>query len=93
MVQQAFPSIVYILCFLTSGACAWLLGRSYVRSRARLLLWSSACFVLLAGNNLLLMLDLLIFPDVNLRVGRLLFSVAAVSVLLFGFIWDLEEDR
>lgn len=90
--EQTFPGIVYVLCFLTSAACAWLLGRSYMRSRARLLLWSSACFVLLAGNNLLLILDLLVLPDVNLRIGRLLFSLAAVSVLLFGFIWDLEED-
>ena len=90
--QQTFPAAVYILCFLTSSACAWLLGRSYLRSKARLLLWSSASFLLLAGNNLLLVLDLLVFPDVNLRTGRLLLSLAAVSVLLFGFIWDLEED-
>ena len=90
--EQAFPAAVYILCFLTSSACAWLLGRSYARSKARLLLWSSACFVLLAGNNLMLVLDLLIFPDVNLRFGRLLLSLAAVMVLIFGFVWDLEED-
>ena len=90
--QQVFPALVYTLCFLTSSACAWLLGRSYRRSGTRLLLWSSACFVLLAGNNLLLMLDLLVFQEVNLRIGRLLLSLAGVSVLLFGFIWDLEED-
>jgi hypothetical protein len=90
--QQIFPALVYSLCFLTSSACAWLLGRSYRRSGTRLLLWSSACFVLLAGNNLLLMLDLLVFEEVNLRIGRLLLSLAGVSVLLFGFIWDLEED-
>ncbi|MBA2467150.1 MAG: hypothetical protein H0V46_06040 [Sphingomonas sp.] len=90
--QQSFPAIVYILCFLTSSACAWLLGRSYVRTRTRLLLWSSVCFLLLAGNNLLLVLDLLVFTDLNLRIGRLLLSLSAVTVLLFGFIWDLEED-
>jgi len=92
-VEQAFPTIVYVLCFLTSSACAWLLGRSYFHSRARLLLWSSACFMLLAGSNLMLILDLVVFPDLPLRIGRLAFSLAAVSVLLFGFIWDLEEDR
>lgn len=90
--QTTFPAIVYVLCFLTSGACAWLLGRSYLKTRTRLLLWSSLCFLLLAGNNLLLVLDLLVLPDVNLRIGRLLLSLAAVSVLLFGFIWDLEEE-
>ena len=90
--QQIFPALVYTLCFLTSSACAWLLGRSYRRSGTRLLLWSSVCFILLAGNNLLLVLDLLVFQEVNLRIGRLLLSLAGVSVLLFGFIWDLEEE-
>ena len=90
--QPIFPAIVYILCFLASSACAWLLGRSYLRTRTRLLLWSSLCFVLLAGNNLVLMLDVLVFPDINLRIGRLLLSLSAVLVLLFGFIWDLEEN-
>jgi hypothetical protein len=91
-VQQVFPAVVYILCFVTSAGCAWLLGRSYARSGARLLLWSSGCFVLLAANNLLLVLDLLVFVDLNLRIWRLLLSLAAVCVLLFGFIWDLEEE-
>lgn len=90
---MSFPAIVYVLCFVTSSACAWLLGRSYWRTRTRLLLWSSAAFVLLAGNNFLLVVDLLVFPDVNLRIGRLLLSLAAVAVLIFGFVWDLEEDR
>jgi hypothetical protein len=91
-VEPIFPAVVYTLCFLTSSACAWLLGRSYLRSGARLLLWASACFVMLAGNNLLLMLDLLFLPHVNLRLGRQLFSLGAVTVLIVGFIWDLEED-
>ena len=90
--QHSFAAVVYILCFLTSSACAWLLGRSYARSKARLLLWSSVSFVLLAGNNLVLVLDLLVFQDINLRIGRLLFSLAAVCVLIFGFVWDLEEE-
>jgi hypothetical protein len=33
-----------------------------------------------------------VFPELDLRVVRLLLSLAAVSVLLFGFIWDLEEE-
>lgn len=87
-----FPTVVYTLCFLTSSACAGLLARSYGRSGARLLLWSCLCFLLLAANNLLLIVDMLVLPDVDLRLGRLLLSLAAVSVLLFGFIWDLEKE-
>jgi hypothetical protein len=90
-VSEAFPAAVYILCFLTSGACALLLARNYVRTSARLLLWSALCFLLLAGNNLVVIVDLLLLDDINLGVLRLSFSLAAVVVLLFGFIWDLEE--
>lgn len=91
--SDLFPATVYLLCFLTSSACAWLLVRSYRRTGARLLLWSGLCFFFLAGNNLVLILDLLVFPETGLRLGRLLLALAAVATLLFGFIWDLEEQR
>ena len=39
---------VYLLCLLTSGICASLLVRSYRQTGTRLLLYSAACFVLLA---------------------------------------------
>lgn len=90
---DVFPTVVYTLCFLTSSACAYLLGRSYRRSGARLLLWSSLCFLFLAGNNLLLVFDLLVLADhVDLRFARLILALAAICILLFGFIWDLEEE-
>lgn len=90
--DEFFPAAVYTLCFLASSACAWLLARSYGRSGARLLLWSSLCFVLLAANNMVLIIDMLVLPDVDLRLGRLMLALAAVSVLLFGFVWDLEKE-
>ena len=89
--SEAFPAAVYILCFLTSAACAVLLARNYRRTAARLLLWSALCFALLAANNLVVVLDLLVLRDVDLQALRLGFSLAAISVLLFGFVWDLEE--
>lgn len=89
---EYFPSAVYLLCFLTSSACAWLLARSYWRTGARMLLWSALCFALLGLNNLVVVVDLVLLPRaVTLQVARLLLSLAAVAVLLFGFIWDLEE--
>jgi hypothetical protein len=90
-VTALFPTAVYLLCFATSSACAFLLARTYRRSRARLLLWSALCFVLLAANNLVVILDLLLLPDINFGIARLVLSLGAVGVLLFGFIWDLEE--
>jgi hypothetical protein len=89
--SNAFPSAVYLLCFLTSAACAVLLARSYARTRMRLLLWSALCFLFLAGNNFLVVLDLLVLPDSDLRLPRTLTALVAVGVLLFGFIWDSED--
>ena len=90
---EIFPTIVYVLCFLTSAACAWMLGRSYFRSGTRLLLWSAVCFLFLAVNNLLLVLDLVVWPDdVDLRIPRLLLSLAAVLSLIWGFVWEAEEE-
>jgi hypothetical protein len=86
-----FPTLVYVLCFVSSGLCALLLARSYRRTSARLLLWSALCFFLLALANLLVVVDLVVVPAADLRSARYLLSAAAVSVLLFGFIWDLEE--
>ena len=87
-----FPTAVYLLCFAASSVCAWLLARSYRRSGARLLLWSALCFFLLALNNLLVVIDLVVLPDaVALQLPRIVLSLLAVAVLLFGFIWDLEE--
>lgn len=89
---EIFPATVYLLCFATSSACAFLLARNYRRTRARLLLWSALCFLFLAANNLLVTIDLLVLPDRSFQLERLLLALAAVAVLLFGFIWDLEED-
>ena len=87
-----FPAAVYVLCFLTSTACAWLLGRSYGRSRTPLLLWSSISFGFLALNNLMLVLDLVVWSAVDLRLPRLLLALAASCSLLFGFIYRIEEE-
>ncbi len=91
--DELFPTIVYMLCFVTSSACAYLLGRSYSKTGARLLLWAALCFFFLAINNLFLVIDLVFLPvDLDLRFARLIMALIAVCVLLFGFVWDLEED-
>lgn len=79
---------VYILCALASMTCSALLLRTYLRSRARLLLWSSLCFIGLALNNILLFLDLVIVPDTDLSILRGLVALASVALLNFGLIWE-----
>jgi hypothetical protein len=91
-VPTLFPTAVYLLCFATSSACAYLLARSYARTGMRLLLWSALCFLLLAANNLAVVVDLLVLVDWDLILVRHFLSISAVSILLFGFIWDLETE-
>ncbi|HEV7137592.1 MAG TPA: DUF5985 family protein [Steroidobacteraceae bacterium] len=89
---ELFAAIIYLLCFLTSAACAWMLARSYSRNGTSLLLWSSISFSFLAANNLALVLDLVVWPDVDLRLARLLLSLAAAASLIWGFVWQVEEE-
>lgn len=87
--------LVYILCAATSILCAVMLARGYLRTRARLLLWASLCFVFLSINNILLFIDMVPYADADLAIAGIGFnvlrSIAAViglSLLLFGLIWD-----
>jgi hypothetical protein len=81
---------VYILCALTSLACSVLLLRAYGRSRLRLLLWSGLCFVALAISNLVLFLDLVVVPSVDLSLVRSTLGLLGVATLLYGLIWDAQ---
>jgi hypothetical protein len=81
---------VYILCALTSLMCAVLLLRGYGRSRMRLLLWSGLCFVALTVNNVVLFLDLVVFPGLDLSLWRSVIALVGVATLLYGLIWDAQ---
>ena len=77
---------VYILCALTSLACAGLLLRNYRISRLRLILWTSLCFAGLAINNVLLVIDLAVLPGMDLSLWRNTTALGAMLVLLYGLI-------
>lgn len=79
---------VYLMCALTSLFCAVLLIRSFRRQRSRLLLWSSLCFVGLAANNALLVVDLMILPALDLSALRATVAAVAMMMLLIGLIWE-----
>ena len=82
---------VYLLCLLASVICTALLIRAVLQNRAPLLIWSAACFSLLALNNLLVVIDLLLLPtQVDLSIYRQLSNLAAVSTLLYGFIQEVD---
>lgn len=87
-----FAPAIYLLCFLAASLCAIMLGRSFFRNRTGLLFWSTLCFSMLAVNNLLLVLDLVVLPQLDLAIPRGVVSLVAISTLLFGFIWNGEGE-
>lgn len=82
---------IYLLCFVTSALCAWLLLRAYASTRTRLLLWSGLCFSCMAAQNLALVLDLAVFPATDLRIARVVPALLSVALLLFGLIWETKR--
>ncbi|MGH7286032.1 MAG: DUF5985 family protein [Polyangiaceae bacterium] len=82
---------VYMLCAITCAICAALLVRGYRATRTELLLWSSLCFVGLAINNILLFIDLVVVPTVDLSVLRNTVALVAMLVLLYGLIWESQN--
>ena len=81
---------VYLLCAFASTTCAFLLLRSYHRGGHRFLLWCGICFVGLAANNSLLVLDRLVVRDVDLSTWRLVPTFVGVAVIIYGLVWDEE---
>lgn len=82
---------VYILCGIFSVTCALLLFKSYKQAPSHLLFWSGLCFGFLAINNIILFVDIILFPQFDFN-GALLRSICvalAGVVLLFGLIWEL----
>ena len=82
--------IVFVLCALTSLACAILVLRSYFATRVRLLLWTGLCFTGLCVNNILLVVDSRT-PSVDLSVWRSLPAVAGLVLLIYGLVWDADQ--
>jgi len=84
-------SFIYGLCMLTSALCAWLLLQAYRRTDYQLLFWSGLFFCISTLNNLLLVVDKLIFPvEVDLSVPRYLVALAGLMVLFRGLIFEEE---
>lgn len=80
--------LIYVLCAVTSLVCTWLLLRGYVRTRARLLLWSGLCFAFLSLSNILLYIDLEVLSSIDLSVLRAIPVVIALALLIYGLIWE-----
>ncbi|HVA50454.1 MAG TPA: DUF5985 family protein [Pirellulales bacterium] len=79
---------IYLLCAATALTCSVLLWRGYRENRIRLLFWSSLCFLGLAVENVLLYLDRVTYPNVDLSMYRQLVGLAALTLLIYSMIWE-----
>lgn len=82
------PRLMYAICALTALSCAVLLLTRYLRTRHRLLMWSGLCFLGLTLNNVLVILDRVVLPQVDLSVLRMSTTLVAVLLLLYGLVMD-----
>lgn len=91
--MATFNLILYLMAVLTCLACTVMLARGYMRTGVRLLLWSTLCFVGLSISNILLFFDVIVFPtQVDLRLWRVSATFIGLIFLLYGFIWEAEDN-
>ena len=82
--------LVYVLCALTSLACAVLLLRGYRQRGVRLLLYSGLAFVGFTLGNAMLVVDVVMVPTVDLALFRSLPVLFGLLVLIYGLVWDAK---
>ena len=82
---------IYALCAVTSLIAAVLLWRQYRATHTRLLFWSVVGFGGLALNNVLVFVDLVLVPTVDLALVRTLAAFAGLAALLYGLISETQR--
>ena len=83
-------SLVYAICALTALLCAVLLLRAYRQTRSRVLWWSGLCFCGLMISNVVLVLDKLVYVDIDLHPYRQWITLISLLMLLWGLIYSEE---
>jgi hypothetical protein len=67
-----------------------MLLRYYLARRTSLLLWSCIGFLGLAANNVLVYLDLVTFPTVDLTLVRTIIGAAGIVALVYGLTKEAD---
>jgi len=84
-------AVVYVLAASVSLLCVGLLWMTWRESRTPLLLWCLLCFLGLALNNVILLVDKLVIPDEDLSLLRGIPAALGVAALVWGLIWETRE--
>jgi len=82
-------AIVYSLCTLVALLCGGLLLARSRAQKSRMLFWCGLCFAILAVANVLAVVDV-VQASIDLTRWRLLTAMLAISLLLYGLIFEDE---
>ncbi len=82
---------VYLLCAVTALLAAIFLWRGYARSRLKLLLHAGICFAFLALSNVLLFIDRVVLPQVDLSLWPTIAAILGMVTLLVSMTLDGER--
>lgn len=81
---------IYILCFLTSVAIAFLLLRGFARTGERILAWTGLGFLGLSLNNAVLIVDAMVVPGMDLSLLRNIPTLLGLTLMVYGLIIDAD---
>jgi len=82
--------VVYLLCAATALACAALLLRAFRRTGVQLLLWCGVFFLAQTCENVLLFIDRMTGPDLDLSLWRTVPALVGAALLLYALIWEVK---
>ena len=79
---------IYFICAVTSAFCAFLLIRGYRRHPGPVLFWCSLYFVCQTVANVVLVVDIVFLPNVDMSLARRLIMGLGTVTFLMGLIWE-----
>lgn len=82
-------TVLVLLCFAVSAACAILLLRAWRRTKLRLLMFSGLGFSGIALNNLLLVVDASAVSD--LSIWRETPTLVGLGIFIWGLIGERHQ--
>lgn len=82
-------TVLVLLCFAVSAACAILLLRAWRRTKLRLLMFSGLGFSGIALNNLLLVVDTSVVSD--LSIWRETPTLVGLGIFIWGLIGERHQ--
>ncbi len=83
---------IYILAAGMCLLCTVLLLRQWAATRLKLLFWSGICFLTLSVANVLLFVDLVLVPHVDLAIYRLVVTLLAIIFMLYGLVMGRKDQ-